>query len=325
MNKLWKDHILVDFKYSTGYTRALLEVENPQLLFEKFGQIPGFEEIVAQNWKKFDKERLASGNYQIVPLTAPFLGPNCYIGCKYFPEGLVGNGDKGVTRYYKETTFEGGKGDHIKIFLSLEGSDMYSDFCRLLSHELLHIYDWCKRYEKIGKGKEEDDVSWRPSYNEIRQLMVSSNKVERVVGSILYILYPGEQNAFLSQMKQELEQHKENLNTPANCQKAIEQTTYYRYIDMVKRWIRDFTRLPEDERREKFISSVNSGLNSNFTTYNKALKRIASDADKAEKKLQSIAGKLCYDIYTSYILKEFKDEGGYLHTTPEIKYIDLLV
>lgn len=307
MNSLWKDHIFLDFKYSSGYGRALLECDNPNLLFEKFGQIPDLDDILDQNWKKFDEKKLKAGDYQIVPLTAPFLGTGCYVGAKYFPNGSKGS-QRGVTRYTDSSRLENGKWYDVSILMSLEGAHIYEDFCTVLSHELLHLYDMAKRYRKVEKGeKTKEQIDWRPNYRIIQQFIDSGDIVERGVGTIAYVTFPGERSAFLSQMKQELFRVRDSLGTPEGCQKAIEDTTYYKYLQLCKKHLKGLSNLPESYR-ERVVQSVNtiSGEGHECSSFNKAIKRLAISIDKAERKLQSIAGKLCYDIYTSYILGEAK-------------------
>lgn len=179
---------------------------------------------------------------------------------------------------------------YINIYL---GNPTKSEIKGILMHELTHIYN---NYIMQLKGdKNFIKTSRSAMYQNI--IDMSGGPIERDIKTVLYFLLGYERNAFIAQLKAELEDHKDKINTPREALEILKNCsiykTYMRINNILTRHISNQNENPDSQLIAQIYKQI-TGDKSNESSM-KILKRLKSQSNKAIKKLNTVIPKLCVE------------------------------
>ena len=179
---------------------------------------------------------------------------------------------------------------YINIYL---GNPTKSEIKGILMHELTHIYN---NYIMQLKGdKNFIKTSRSAMYQNI--IDMSGGPIERDIKTVLYFLLGYERNAFIAQLKAELEDHKDKINTPREALEILKNCpiykTYMRINNILARHISNQNENPDSQLIAQIYKQI-TGDKSNESSM-KILKRLKSQSNKAIKKLNTVIPKLCVE------------------------------
>ena len=159
-----------------------------------------------------------------------------------------------------------------------------------LMHELTHAYN---NYMMLLKGNSSFiDTARSDMYRNI--IDVRGGNTERDLKFILYFLLGYERNAFIGQLKSELESHRNKINTPKDALEVLKKCPIYKTYLRVDNTIRYHIANSKDSDLIANIYKEITGSDKNESSL-KILKRLKSQSDKALKKLNTIIPKLCVE------------------------------
>ena len=163
----------------------------------------------------------------------------------------------------------------------------------ILMHELTHIYN---NYIMQLKGdKNFIKTSRSAMYQNI--IDMSGGPIERDIKTVLYFLLGYERNAFIAQLKAELEDHKDKINTPREALEILKNCpiykTYMRINNILAQHISNQNENPDSQLIAQIYKQI-TGDKSNESSM-KILKRLKSQSNKAIKKLNTVIPKLCVE------------------------------
>lgn len=310
MNALQK-HIELDYKYR--YT--IFPVQ--QLLKEENGHVPGIDKILADVWNSLDQEKLEKGIEQVVPLQTFFLGSWCKCRVKRVASLTDRSGGQTHVSYMLDSEK---KLPNLEISVQIGGSglvELKSEFKAILAHELLHSYEVWQKLQKTSQNPDYEgprryyDSLERPSYEfAVSLLRNPKSKTARIIGAILYCIYPNEQRAFIAQMRTELEKKADQLKTSRKATELVENTRAWKYLQICKRNLSILSQ-SSDSSVQKAVADTCSTYfgKKNPFTFSQALKRLNFELDSFEQRILNVAGKICVELYESYTLNHFR---GYI-------------
>lgn len=163
----------------------------------------------------------------------------------------------------------------------------------VLMHELTHVYN---NYIMQVKG----DMSYmKASQSDMYKNITDENGgvVEREIKEILYFLLGYERNAFIAQLKAELEGQNSKIKTPHDALKILKNSAVYKRYRRVSNTIDYYIKKQQETPESTLIANIYksiTGEKSNETSI-KILKRLKSQSVKAIKKLDIIIPKLCVE------------------------------
>ena len=168
-----------------------------------------------------------------------------------------------------------------------------SEIKGILMHELTHIYN---NYIMQLKGdKNFIKTSRSAMYQNI--IDMSGGPIERDIKTVLYFLLGYERNAFIAQLKAELEDHKDKINTPREALEILKNCpiykTYMRINNILAQHISNQNENPDSQLIAQIYKQI-TGDKSNESSM-KILKRLKSQSNKAIKKLNTVIPKLCVE------------------------------
>lgn len=165
-----------------------------------------------------------------------------------------------------------------------------------LMHELTHLYN---NYMMLLKGDQNFIKTSRSTmYRNI--VDTSSSEVERELKTALYFLLGYERNAFIAQLKAELEEHKDKINTPREALEILKNCPVYKAYIRVNNLIRVRIGNSADTDLIANLYRQITGYTGNESSI-KILKRLKAQSDKALKKFNTIIPKLCVESLNNRI------------------------
>ena len=164
----------------------------------------------------------------------------------------------------------------------------------ILMHELTHIYN---NYIMQLKGNM-NYIKTSGSYMYKNIIDTNCGVTEREIKQVLYFLLGYERNAFIAQLKSELDTHKNKIKNPLDALKILKQCKIYNAYIRTYNTIQYYINYSKENKESELIANIYKQIigieNSNETTQ-KILKRLKAQSIKAIKKLNSIIPKLCVE------------------------------
>lgn len=183
-------------------------------------------------------------------------------------------------------------------------------FC--LGHEFTHAYDLYQYAVKNNLGSEEimDNVLIQQNYSNILNgYRNGKNAKEKGVSNLLYSLNRMERNAYIAQLKQEIETRKNEIHDSSSALKVIKSTSSYGRLNAIEQNVEAlFAPHLTRESKEEILSYTNRLTGKNFTNFAQIQKYYLRRWEKWKKKYLSTASKIVYDIY-SMNKKRQKDDN----------------
>lgn len=174
-------------------------------------------------------------------------------------------------------------------------------FC--LGHELTHAYNLFEYARKNGLTT--TDIS--KSYDKQRYMDIIAAKTspglqnERAVGHILYNLNRMERNAYIAQLKQELESVADRITDSKSAWHAVLNSESYKKFQNLENNI-NLILSPDvsDIAKSELIHYTNRTAGKNFKSYEQLQRFYARYWETWKKKYLTMAAKVAYDVFEKH-------------------------
>lgn len=180
-------------------------------------------------------------------------------------------------------------------------SDMARTIASAIGHELTHAYNFYQYARKNDLTIQQmmdnfDDVQ---RYGDI---MATKNSPgpnnEKAVGDILYKLNRMERNAYIAQLKQELESDAENIKDSKSAWRAVlASESYKKFKNLETNFNIMFGSEMSDTAKNQIIHYTNRATGKNFKTFNQIKKFYMTYWETWKKKYLTMAAKIAYDVF----------------------------
>lgn len=165
----------------------------------------------------------------------------------------------------------------------------------IIMHELTHVYN---NYLMLLKGNENFIITTNSDmYRNITD--ISGGPTEKDLKQVLYFLLGYERNAFVAQLKGELEDYKSKINTPYDALKILKKCPVYLAYERVNNIIKYHIKNSKDSNLIASLYKEITGSDDNMST-SKILKKLKLQSDKALKKLDTVIPKLCVESLNNH-------------------------
>ena len=160
-----------------------------------------------------------------------------------------------------------------------------------LMHELTHAYE---DYNRFVKGKPSiDDESKRLGYylNDVGNY----NDYKLHLSYLLYYITSFERNAFMSQLKGELETCDKHFFEIRDIVNFLKQTKVYRDFQTIMSYIGFFESITDTNSQNTILRWVADTSNLEYNTYNQFVKYIVQKGYEIERKINTFIPKIAYE------------------------------
>ena len=270
-------------------------------LFEKYGIFNGCEDIVEFLIRKCQKK--ITGRFTTFTINSKYKDfKNAKINGVFFneielniniKENTTSNGGYEI---YNSKIDNNGLLEKAVIKYDLSKNSWKKDLRILLFHELCHAYD---DYNSLLQHKGGLYVlHQKDNYGNYLIGRQSSDNIMQIISDILYHIDDTEKNAYITQIKAELINHKENIHGPKEAFAIIKQSVEYQNIMIAKNIIDGLKNKQYSENIETQIYNTYRKLNKEATnwTNNKIKKKLVYKIDKYITKMNKIIPKMCLDF-----------------------------
>lgn len=190
----------------------------------------------------------------------------------------------------------------INLYVSdNDPSDMIRTVAFAIGHELTHAYNF---YQYAHKN----DLTVRQmtnNFDDVQRygdIMATKNSPgpnnEKAVGGILYKLNRMERNAYIAQLKQELESEAESIKDSKSAWRAVlASESYKKFKNLEANFDIMFGAEMSDSAKEQIIHYTNRATGKNFKTFNQIKKFYMAYWEMWKKKYLTMAAKIAYDVF----------------------------
>ena len=291
-------HIAIDY---------ILESDQYEL-FEKYGVYDGCKELVDYILKKVIKKY--KQNY--ITIKCDIKENEIHNFDNVFFEELIINikiSDHTSTGGYvndkNKTLNKNKKFDHISFEFDINKLQFESDLKSLLYHELTHAYqDFCmvfsnkdNLYNSLKKQHYDNLLLGKQSYDNIKQ----------IISDVLYHINKTEQHAYISELRSELENHKEKIHGPQEALDVIKKSVIYKNIINCKDILYGLADDSYSKEVQEKIYDIYRELNKCDWSNNKIKKKLINQIDKYISKVEKIIPKMCLDFLENNMI-EIKED-----------------
>ena len=195
--------------------------------------------------------------------------------------------------------------DYIEFEFNINKDKFEHDLRSLLYHELTHAYqEYCmllankdNLYNSLEKQHYDKLLNGKKSYDNIKQ----------IISDVLYHINKTEQNAYISELRSDLENNKDKINGPQEALNIIKKSIVYQNIIQAKNILYGLTNNSYSNEVQDKIYNVYRELNECNWTNNKIKKKLINQIDKYILKVEKIIPKMCLDFLENNMI-EIKEE-----------------
>lgn len=176
-------------------------------------------------------------------------------------------------------------------------------------HELTHCYNVYQYFKKTN-GKHIEDYLKQSNYNTVVNAYNKSVGNTKTITRLLYLLNRMERNAYIAQLKQELESNKFSFSNSKEAMQAIKQTNSYIIYTEIKNIVQMLNNTELNVITKKnIIKEINTLTKNNFQNWQQILKYFNNRWSVWSKKYMITASKIACDVYNqvneSFIYDDF--------------------
>ena len=300
-----KNHIIYEF-YA-----GLPNREN--ILMESRGVVSGLHEVVKAICEEMSDqiwETCSIGEETTKTYTGDVSDFNLSTFFRNYTVHLTTMYDEGKTRYggslLMQDSFsdvEGGVICHPVIEIVVHGNDasnMFRTIVFAIGHELTHAFNGYQYANKNGLVKQDIINNFRhdQNYSSIDTSKQSKVQNEKVIASLLYLTNRMERNAYIAQLKQELESVKDTIKDSTSAWNAVLNTESYKKFKQIERVYEQLTSgTLSNLAKEQVMGFTNKILGKSFVNYKRIENFYTNIWSKWEKKYLLTASKIVYDIF----------------------------
>lgn len=184
--------------------------------------------------------------------------------------------------------------DHIDFTFSINGESFEKDLRSLLYHELLHAYqNYCMKLTNNSMYDMLDNQKYSSLINAKNQ---SIDGVKQIISDVLYHMNNSEQNAYMSELRSDLENNKDVIHGPKDALDIIKDSIVYKNVMIAKDIIYGLTDNTYSENIQNRIYDIYRELNGCDWINNKIKKKLIDQIDKYIEKMEKTIPKMCMDF-----------------------------
>ena len=302
-------HIAIDY----------INESNQYLLLEKYGLYDGCIELVNFIIKKIK----AKFNHKEQVFKLEFIKNNLKFNNIFFKKleltvefvkNITTNGLYNIdSKFDKETLLI----DNVKIEIKLNINSFNHDIKSILYHELTHAWDDYNSYLQNKEGLLK--VIKNTKYFNYQNGKLSKNNIKQILSDILYHLNDIEKNAYIAELRADLENNKNIIHGPKEAYDIIKKSIAYKNVMTAKNIIDGLKNNEYNEEITNVLYNYYRELNEVDWSDNKIKKKLIWQIDSYIDKMNKIIPKMCLDFLNNN-MKEIKE----IHNTrivPLVEYI----
>jgi len=197
------------------------------------------------------------------------------------------------------------KFDYIELEFNINKSKFENDLRSLLYHELTHAYqEYCMLF--TNKDNLYNSLEKQHYFNFVNNKN-SLNNIVGIISDVLYHINKIEQNAYISELRSDLENNKNKIHGPQEALNIIKNSITYKNLMQAKEILYGLTDYSYSKEIQEKIYEVYRKLNKCDWTNNKIKKKLINQIDKYVSKVEKIIPKMCLDFLENNII-EIKEE-----------------
>lgn len=291
-------HCFIEFYYGLG--KGFLNEHSSVLplreLNESYGLFNGCVEVAQLLKDNIIKEmdNIEEGNVKIVNVQLNnnwinrvelmlYYNPNGVVAASYMPSESdivkCGNGNEKTDKYYP-----------LRINVNMFKANKKRLLVTIM-HELTHAYEDYNLFIK-GENRLIDkamDIGY--NYNNIG----SYNGYKNYLSYLLYYITEFERNAFVSELKAELQNTEQHFMNISDIIQFLKSTSVYKNYQKIITYIDFFTNLEDKESQEIVFKWLNELSNLKFDTYGRFAKYLKNKQRDIERKINTFIPKIAYE------------------------------
>lgn len=304
-NNELRNHIIYEF-YA-----GLPNREN--ILMESRGIVSGLHEVVKAICEEMSDqiwETCSVGDETTEMYTGDVSDFNLSTFFRNYTVHLTTIYDEGKTRYSggllipdSFSDVEGGVICHPVIEFVVYGNDasnMARTIVFAIGHELTHAFNDYQYANKKGLAKQDIINNFRhgQNYNSIIASKQSKVQNEKAIANLLYLTNRMERNAYIAQLKQELESVKDTIKDSTSAWNAVLNTESYKKFKQIERVYEQLVSgTLSNLAKEQIMGFTNKILGKSFVNYERVERFYTNIWNKWKKKYLTTASKIAYDIF----------------------------
>ena len=178
-------------------------------------------------------------------------------------------------------------------------------FC--IAHELTHCYNVLQY--SIQTNQDVLPSLKKNRYFDIKDKENSIWQNEKVLSHILYSLNRVERNAYLAQLRQELNAVKDKMTDDKAIFNLITNTESYKRFKNIENNINILNKIKDEDVKTELTEYINNMMNKKFGTFNQTKKYLNGRWEKWKKAYLSKATKIAYDVFLTTNHSKWLDWG----------------
>lgn len=288
-------HCFIEFYYRTE--KGFLNEHNSKLMFfklnESYGVFDGCRTLAEQVADRLISEEVEEGEARIVTIQLNNKWINrieakLYINggtnemAAYMPGEskilICGNGKDKVKKFYP-----------LRLNVNMYNPSKKTLVLRLM-HELTHAYEDYNRQVKGARSLESTAI-WNGDYLNT----MDYEGIKQCVSYVFYYFRCYERNAYIAQMKGELETSEEHFSNIGEIINFIKNTTTYKNYSTLCKYVDNFAKIKDENTRKQILGYTREISNFRFNTYEQFMKYMEKTKRDIERKFNTIIPKMAYE------------------------------
>ena len=168
-----------------------------------------------------------------------------------------------------------------------------------IGHELTHAYNLVMYARKKGLTVREimDNYLYGQHYSNIKQAQNYGVGNKKAIAYVLYHLNRMERNAYLAQLKQELEAKADLIMDSESAWQAVLESESYKKFKNIQQNVYIMCGRMSPAVKKELVDATNDITGKKFKNYNQVIKFYLSYWNVWKKKYLSTAAKIAYDVF----------------------------
>lgn len=295
-------HLAIEYKENHLYSRT-------RVILEKYGVYDGCEELAKHIVKLAKKD----GYNTVVKLTKDNLQDFKNIFFENITVNIDTSEDNGAEYIDNEELNKDLLFDEVVINVFLTKQQI-SELQSTLMHELTHAYN---NYMMLLKGNRNYiNVAKSTLYKNIVSFPEKIN-AEYHIKRAMYFLLGYEKNAFIAQIKADLENNRDKIYGPIDALNVLKKSDTYVTYQRLNKAIGRYFNNNLSEEKIKEIEDAYTDITGQKMTRNKIFKKLQALSNKTMKKLDKLLPKLCVESLNNVLITDDKCMSVYLNRIDE--------
>lgn len=160
-----------------------------------------------------------------------------------------------------------------------------------IMHELTHAYQEYRHFLNNTDGLVKQAQRLGYSKNNVEDAE-TFGKVKRMISYILYHLTDFERNAYIAQIKGEMENSEERFENITQALNFVKETVTYGNYQTVFRWANHLCSITDSDKQEIVLMYIKELSNLQFNTYNQFVKWLSNKVSQYQRKFNTIVPKI---------------------------------